>query len=310
MPFVQSQIGPLFRAREFDALRELQRAEPSWFTSVSMGLLFGSAARVGDFDAMQFVLDIGYDINEVSYTGTPLSRAASDGRIEVIRWLLDRGAKLNEATLSTNPLFSAICGKHAATVRLFLDLGVDPEKRYPCGRNALDFARTWNDPAIITELGGDPNWKRPAWVNCSIPDFTGLSPSVSMVQAVEQELGFCMPESFKFFLLKEFPEALFFKDAKDNDEWIWLGPDHKLFHTARSLIAYNCIDPDKRKKKRKYKHHFVIGTDGSGNVWTMSTSGKDVCVWSHDHESEEITLEFSSLLEFALALQGLNGDAP
>ncbi|MFO1253684.1 MAG: ankyrin repeat domain-containing protein [Inhella sp.] len=309
MPFVQSQIGPLFRAREFDVLREIQRAELGWFTSVSMGLLFDSAARIGDFDAMQFMLDIGYNINEVNYTGTPLSRAASDGRIEVIHWLLDHGANLNESTLSTNPLFSAISGKHAAAVRLFLDLGVDPERRYPCGRNALDFARTWNDPAIIAELGGDSNWKRPAWVNCSIPDFTGHRPSVSMVQAVEQELGFCMHESFKFFLLNEFPEALFFEDAKDNDEWIWLGPDHKLFHTARSLIAYNCIDPEKRKKKRKYKNHFVIGTDGTGNDWTMSTSVKDGGVWSHDHESKEVSLEFCSLREFALALQGLGGDA-
>lgn len=306
----RTQIGPLFRGRQFDSLREIFRAEPSWFEGAILGLLFNSAARSSDFEAMQFVLDIGYDINDVSYTGTPLSRASSEGSIAVIEWLQAHGAKTDESSLSTNPLFSAIQSGQAHAVRFFLAQGVDPLRRYPCGRNALDFARVWNDPAVIAELGGDPDWKRPPWVRCSIPDLTGRKPSVEMLAGVELELGFKMPDSLKQFLLRRFPDALFFADAIDSDDWHWLGRDHKFFHTARSLIAYNCDDPTQHKKKRKYQGYVVIGTDGSGNDWCLRTESTDLRVWTHDHEAEEFLLAFDSIDEFAEAMCNEFGESP
>lgn len=310
MKFEKAQIGALFRERRFDELKAMRVLEPSWFESGIQRLLFDQAIRSTDVAAMQFLLDIGYDINEVSHTGTPLSRAASNGATGAIQWLLEHGAKVNESTLATNPLFSAIQGGHADIVSFFLARGVNPYMQYLCGRNALDFARIWNNSNVIAALGGDPSCKRPPWILCSIPDLTGLKPSIEMLEAVEEELGFLMPNVLKHFLLEEFPESLFFPDAKDNDEWTWLGKDHLFFHTSRSLIAYNCIDSEQKKKRRKYKDYFVIGTDGCGNDWCIRTSAQDVRVWSRDHETEEFECEAESLELFAKSLHKMLNEAP
>jgi hypothetical protein len=303
MPIDESQIGPLFRARKFDALREACRTEPTLVNRTAMRLLFDSAARSADLEAMQFVLDIGFDINDISYTGTPLSRAASNGSVAAIQWLVDHGAQIDESAVASNPLFSAIQGGNVAAVRMLLERGASLVRRYPCGRDALDFARTWNNPEIIAALGADLEWKRPPWVRCTIPDLTGQKPSVKMLAQVESELGTSIPESLRRFLLEAFPEHLFYPDARDSDEWVWLGLDHMFFHTARSLIAYNCVDPEQERKALKYTDYFVIGTDGSGNDWCLHARSKEDQVWSHDHETEEFSLEYKSLKAFSEALR-------
>lgn len=303
-------LGPLFRERRFKELREILRSDPTQFDGPIKGLLFNSAIVGADCDAMQFILDAGYDINEVTITGTPLKQAASHGRMDVIRWLLDHGAKVDDSALSTNPLFGAISGGHPEAVTFFLSLGVDPNKRYPCGRNALDFARVWNKPAVVSALGGDSDWKHPPWVRCSIPDLTGQRPSYEMLEAVEKELRRSVPVALVRFLLAKLPASLFHPEAKDNDDWEWLGPDHKMFHTARSLIAYNCLDPQLIRKKPRYKKYFVIGTDGSGNDWCVRDAENDERVWSHDHETGGFQLEHQSIQEFAEALLGRTANAP
>ena len=297
----RKQIGPLFRERKFEELRAMYNSNPSLFEGIQE-LLFDSAINRVDYDALQFILDIGYDINEVSYTGTPLSRASSGGSVDLIKWLIDRGAQPDTSTISTNPLFSAIQGGNLELVKYFLAEGIDTKKKYPCGRNALDFARIWNNQNIIAELGGDPNWKRSPWVACNIKDFSGQRPCQEMFDAVELELKCKIPEIFKEFLVKKLPDDLFFSEVKDNDDWIWLGKDHQLFHTARSMIAYNSIDPEQEDKTLKYESYFVIGTDGGGNDYCLITNSNKNNIWIHDHETEEFEDTNLSLEELSKEL--------
>lgn len=252
----RKRIGPLFREGKFEELRAIYASNPSLFETSMQRLLFGSAINSVDYEALKFILEIGYDINEVSYTGTPLSRASFHGKVDLIEWLIDKGAKPDSSEISTNPLFSAIQGGNLDLVKYFMALGLDPKQKYPCGRDAIDFARIWDNQEIIFELGGDLNWQRPPWVFCNIKDYSGQRPSREMFDAVEAEIKCNIPEVFKEFLVAKLPKDLFFEEAKDNDEWEWLGADHQLFHTSRSMIAYNCIDPMLKVKVQKYNRFF------------------------------------------------------
>lgn len=298
MKLERKQIGKLFQERKFEMLRSMYEQEPSLFEENMKRLLFDSAVTRSDFDALQFLLDIGFSINTVSYTGTPLSRAASDGSVDLISWLIEKGAKPDESSIATNPLYSAIQGENLDVVKYFVGYGVDTEKKYECGRNAIDFARIWNNPAIISELGGDPNWKRPPWVLCDIPDLTGQRPSKKLFDYVEEELGFDVPPVFVEFLTQNLPERMFYSNSKDNDDWVWLGEDYLLFHTARSMIAYNCVDPEKRPKVRRHQGYFVVGTNGGGDDYCLDTISNENIVWIHDHEAEEFHSTKLTIEEF------------
>lgn len=247
------------------------------------------AAGNGNIEAMERLHQLGVDLNSSDYTGTALSKAASNGEVGSVKWLLDHGVSLNfdDKEISNNPLFSSIQNMQVDVARLLIEKGIDTNITYPCGRDALAFAKQWGCEGVIILLGGNPKEAREPWVKTAFQDFSGQKMSNEILAAIEGELGINIPKFYREFLMRSFPEKLFFSNAEDNDNWIWLGPDYLMFHTLRSFIAYNSKDARKDKKIVRHPGFLVIGTDGGGNEWCIRTDGKDQSVYYFDHETEE-----------------------
>lgn len=246
----------------------------------------GTGCEKGDVEILACLFDLGVDINASDYLGTALTRAASSGSMACTQWLLEHEAELNTDVMSHNALFAAIQMGHDEIAKLLIDSGIDTKVTYPCGHDALAFARQWNRTEIILKLGGIPE-PRKAWVKTDLPDFTGRRMSLDQLCGIESELQILLPKFFKEFLLHEFPEDLFFPTAKDNDEWEWLGPDYLLFHTARSFIAYNCEDSRATSKEMLNKEFLAFGTNGGGDNWCIRLDASDERVHFHNHELDQ-----------------------
>lgn len=248
------------------------------------------AAIDGNIKVLGHLLKLGCDLNSADYTGTPLAKAAASGHPECVEWLLDHGASLllDSEDISRNPLFSAIHSGDEEIAKLLISKGIDTKIKYPCGRDALAFAKEWGRNSIIVALGGDPNEKREPWVKTGLPDFTGSPMSEEMVLGFERELGIKVPNFFRNFLLFQFPSQLFHPEAQDNDNWEWLGPDYLMFHTARSYIAYSSVDSRSNPKVLLHPGFLVIGTNGGGDAWCIKIDESDQSVHLYEHEIEEV----------------------
>ena len=53
------------------------------------------------------LIELGANLNEKSYWGTPLSSAASEGHLEVVKMLIKAGANVNIPADTLHPLTSA-----------------------------------------------------------------------------------------------------------------------------------------------------------------------------------------------------------
>jgi len=220
----------------------LDQSKESWF-------LF--AGRKGYIEGLDYLLKLGCDPNTFDSTGTALCKAAAYGHMDAVKWLLEHGAtlELDANDIVKDPLFAAIQSGELAIAKFLIERGINTTITYPCGRDALAFAKQKGQKEIVKILGGDPDEPREPCVKTAIPDFTGQRFPDELIEGVEQELGIKFPLFYRNFLKNEFPDKLFHSEAKDNDDWKWLGPDYLMFHTARSFIAYNSEDPRETKKR-------------------------------------------------------------
>ncbi len=273
-----------FKSKDYLEFKKIIRKNPD-FIKTGGKMWFRQAASDADIAGLTALLDSGFDLNEPDYFGPPLANAASYGSINVIQWMLNNGAKIDLSEIHVNPLFSAIQSGHKELVKFFVDYGVDTKIVYPCGRDAIAFAKTWGLREIIEILGGDPNQKRQPWVNTSLPDLTGVRLSKKDLDIIEMELDVKLPDFYRDFL-NDFPNGLYHVNCKDNDDWEWLSDDYPLFHTARSIIAYNCEDPQQKKKIRRYPEYIAIGTNASDDFYCLK-EGEYRNVYFFDHELED-----------------------
>ncbi len=89
----------------------------------------------------------------------PLHLAAAHGPTTLVRLLLDQGASVHLADeRKMTPLLAAVSSEdqNAATVKLLLERGADREAKDQFGQNALDWARKFNNPAVLALLGEKP----------------------------------------------------------------------------------------------------------------------------------------------------------
>src|SRR5437867_6962557 len=85
-----------------------------------------AAARKGDAQAVQQLLDEGVDVNaRTPYGATALSFAADKGHVEVVQLLLSRKADVNakDTFYGATPLTWAVSRDHATVVGLLLEAG-------------------------------------------------------------------------------------------------------------------------------------------------------------------------------------------
>jgi hypothetical protein len=298
----QDSLYKAIQLEEAGSVLERVRSGDLKLAKDELRLCFKAFAWERNYVALELVLRLGFDLNAAEYTGTPLSDAARGGDKELIDWLFLHGARIDQTSVDRCPLAALASSERPDLVAFFIEKGASPTRLYRCGRSAIDMARIWSKKEILDALGADLNWKRPPWVVCNAPDLTGLRPSPDSLSIVEKEIGFPIPGAHRDFLLEKLPSELFFPGVKDNDDWAWLSEDHRLFHSVRSLIAYNTKDSRKEKKSRRHRGLFVIGTDGNGNDWCIKSSAADKRVWLVDHESGERELAAESIEDFASSL--------
>ncbi|KAM0719292.1 hypothetical protein Q7P37_005197 [Cladosporium fusiforme] len=91
------------------------------------GSLLGAAARLGDMEIVQLVLDIGADVNtDGGLDGSPLTSAAHGGHLDVVRLLLERKAYVNiKGGIFGTPLTSATDIGNLDMAKLLLERGAD-----------------------------------------------------------------------------------------------------------------------------------------------------------------------------------------
>lgn len=84
---------------------------------------------------------------------TPLHSAARWGRTKIVHLLIEAGAQVDaKNALHQTPLHYAIVYQHPEVVQALLTTGADPTIKTNKEMNAFDFARTINDPAILSLL--------------------------------------------------------------------------------------------------------------------------------------------------------------
>jgi ankyrin repeat protein len=90
---------------------------------------------------------------------TALHMAAAGGSLEAARILLDAGATVNARDIrGITPLTFAVATDRPqpALIRLLVERGADPTLRSHAGESAADWARRYNNPIVLSELGLKP----------------------------------------------------------------------------------------------------------------------------------------------------------
>lgn len=138
-----------------------------------LGSPLSAAALLGNTDLVRLFLSKGAQVNAVSAANnvvkngpiafgkaTALHMAAAGGSVDVARILLDAGAVVDARDVrGVTPLIFAVATDRpqSSLVRLLLQRGADKTLRSNLGESAVDWARKYNNPAILAELQLEPS---------------------------------------------------------------------------------------------------------------------------------------------------------
>ena len=124
------------------------------------------AARDGNLQFVQCLVDLGADVNFIGESGnSALTCAIRSGDRELVEYLLSQGAVVNLNELQENPYLTAIYRRNREMVRFFLDYGIDPhvvmERDDGSLRNAYSFSLDRGETEIAKLLESH---------GCKLPD--------------------------------------------------------------------------------------------------------------------------------------------
>lgn len=139
-------------------LKDVQQAydkNPQAFQSRKIFAL--AAANTPDTRVIQFLIDKGFDVNQVDETGiTPIfSAASSNGNPDILRYLVAKGADVNrtDEIYDTTPLMAAAYFQQNPEIfKTLLSLGADPTLKDISGQTAVDHARRSNSDEVVSLL--------------------------------------------------------------------------------------------------------------------------------------------------------------
>lgn len=163
------------------------------------------AARNGNTELVRLLLARKADVNAIgAETGprvknglitfarvTALHMAAVSGNVDVVRMLLDAGAAIDPLDArGMTPLMFAIATDRPNTrlIRLLVQAGASPSLKSLAGESAVDWARKFNHPAVLSELKlppADAVASKPALIPAAA---VSRAATVSPQQAVEKSL--------------------------------------------------------------------------------------------------------------------------
>jgi ankyrin repeat protein len=115
------------------------------------------AAQDDNIEIMQTLVEAGIPINQLTKDGvdTPLETAATQGHYDACQWLLDHGADINHGLGKVaTPIFSAIYSRSLKLVELFVDRGADLSAKFgpPPKIDLIRFATENGSPEILQFL--------------------------------------------------------------------------------------------------------------------------------------------------------------
>ena len=139
-------------------LRDVQQAfhqNPQMFKNRKIFAL--AAANTSDPRVIQFLIDKGFDVNQVDETGiTPIfSAASSNGNPEILQYLVERGADVNrmDEVYHTTPLMAAAYFQRNPEIfKTLLKLGADPSLKDSNGQTAVNYAKRFNSREVLSLL--------------------------------------------------------------------------------------------------------------------------------------------------------------
>jgi uncharacterized protein len=135
-------------------VRQLLTKHPELLTEHGPAML-KHAAENNLVDMLPPLVAAGIDVNAASLTHTPLGSAARQGAFEAVQWLLDHGADVNGRAEpnSSTPLHEVIMVGRLDMVKFLLERGADPNALdgNPA-RNALAAAKFWRHQEIAAFL--------------------------------------------------------------------------------------------------------------------------------------------------------------
>ena len=292
-------VTEAIRQNDITATRDLLAQSPE-LLSEPRGFWLSTALGAGRYEIAKLLLDLGVNVDAPALVAaTPLTSMVAKGNIEAVKWLVDHGASLERTSTPTDDaLLKAIHRDQIAMVQYLISIGFDPKFEFKCGTTAISYAQYFEKHAALKLLGGEMEKPKP-WVSLQLPDFTGTMMTTEKLAAVEHAFKLRLPSHLRSFLLEDFPVELYFDEAPDNDSWKWLGLDSGMFHTVRSYIAYNSVEPRADSLERRYDDYLVIGTNGGGDCWCVDTTGSNVAVHLFEHELDTFSESSDTLLKHA-----------
>jgi ankyrin repeat protein len=141
-----------------------------------------TAARNGDVETIQKLIDAGFDIDcELKYSATALILAAARGHNEICQMLIKAGAKVNRRNrFGATPLLEATEKGHLLVMKTLVEMGAEINLPHNNGNTPLLTAtmrRERKTIKMLLELGADPEvsnfdgWTARGWAEAE-SDFT------------------------------------------------------------------------------------------------------------------------------------------
>ncbi|WP_248403639.1 ankyrin repeat domain-containing protein [Butyrivibrio fibrisolvens] len=122
------------------------------------GTFLHVAAIKGQYDAANYLIKRGIDVNKTGGTGDvyALTEAAFEGYLNIVELLYNNGAVLDTSTFARNPLFAAIYNHHIDVAKYLIDKGIDLSVTYPIGSidncDAREYARQYGCTEIVNYI--------------------------------------------------------------------------------------------------------------------------------------------------------------
>lgn len=113
------------------------------------------AIRAGQIDMVEQSLKIDPSvINQKDERGfTPLIMATYVGQTEIVKLLIQNGADINQKGAQGNTALMGVCFKGSQEMaRLLIDAGADIQIKNDMGMTAIDFAKQYDQSAIVELL--------------------------------------------------------------------------------------------------------------------------------------------------------------
>ncbi|CAH1262016.1 ANKEF1 [Branchiostoma lanceolatum] len=110
------------------------------------------AAAHGHIEITKYLIEMGASVNAVdNFRWTPLHHACHGGQVDVVTTLVSAGADIDAQTMNgATPLMRAIECSNEPIVSFLIDQGVNMRKENKKEHNALDTAKEWADPRVLS----------------------------------------------------------------------------------------------------------------------------------------------------------------